>query len=110
MKRSRRFLIIGKVEQSKQRAILKARKIYIHKSKLSLLSKEYFGEHKIISYVVLISTDSDDRHFFQRDHFLFKTQINECFAMGKTLPIDIEKKKLLQGRLSQLTPVIPDLG
>ena len=68
------------------------------------------GGHKRISYVVLISTDGDDEHFFQIEHFLFNTQTNECFAVGKTLPIDIEKKKLLQGRLSQLTPVIPDLG
>ena len=102
--------IIGKLEQCKQRVILKARKIYIHKSKLSLSSKEYLGGHKRILYVVLISTDGDDEHFFQIEHFLFNTQTNESFAVGKTLPIDTEKKKLLQGRLSQLTPVIPDLG
>ena len=58
----------------------------------------------------MISTDGDDEHFFQIGYFLFNTQTNECFAVGKTLPIDKEKKILLQGRLSQLTPVIPDLG
>ena len=73
-----------------------------------LSSKEYSEEHKRI--YVLISTDGDDEHFFQIEYFLFNTQTNECFAVGKTLPIDREKKILLQGRLSQLTPVIPDLG
>ena len=73
-----------------------------------LSSKEYSEEHKRI--YVLISTDGDDEHFFQIGYFLFNTQTNECFAVGKTLPIDREKKILLQGRLSQLTPVIPDLG
>ena len=73
-----------------------------------LSSKEYSEEHKRI--YVLISTDGDDEHFFQIEYFLFNTQTNECFAVGKTLPIDKEKKILLKGRLSQLTPVIPDLG
>ena len=73
-----------------------------------LSSKEYSEEHKRI--YVLISTDGDDEHFFQIEYFLFNTQTNECFAVGKTLPIDKEKKMLLRGRLSQLTPVIPDLG
>ena len=73
-----------------------------------LSSKEYSEEHKRI--YVLISTDGDDEHFFQIEYFLFNTQTNECFAVGKTLPIDKEKKILLQGRLSQLTPVISDLG
>ena len=73
-----------------------------------LSSKEYSEEHKRI--YVLISTDGDDEHFFQIEYFLFNTQTNEFFAVGKTLPIDKEKKILLQGRLSQLTPVIPDLG
>ena len=72
-----------------------------------LSSKEYSEEHKRI--YVLISTDGDDEHFFQIEYFLFNTQTNECFPVGKTLPIDKEKKILLHGRLSQLTPVIPDL-
>ena len=85
--------IIGKVERCKQRAILNDRKIYIQKSKLSLSSKEYSGGHKKILYVVLISTDGDDEHFFQLEHFLFNTQTNECFAVGKTLPIETLARK-----------------
>ena len=66
MKRKERDVsIIGKLEQCKQRAILKAKKIYVHKSKLSLSSKEYSEGHKRISYVALISTDGDDERFFQ---------------------------------------------
>ena len=45
-----------------------------------------------MSYVVLISID--DEHFFGIEYFLFNAQTNECFAVGKTLPIDKEKKKL----------------
>lgn len=45
-----------------------------------------------MSYVVLISID--DEHFFEIEYFLFNAQTNECFPVGKTLPIDKEKKKL----------------
>ena len=79
--------IIGKVERCKQRAILNDRKIYIQKSKLSLSSKEYSGGHKKILYVVLISTDGDDEHFFQIEYFLFSTQTNECLMWGEHYPL-----------------------
>ena len=47
----------------------------------------HLGGHKRVSYVVLISTDGDDEHFFQIEYFLFSTQTNECLMWGEHYPL-----------------------